>query len=100
MAAPTAEIHDRTLVITMGETLEYDMFPAFRQLYENTGEEITTYVVDFQKTRRIDSAALGVLLLLRQFAGDARERVRLINAGAQVKNTLNIVNFNMFFDVV
>jgi anti-anti-sigma regulatory factor len=48
----------------------------------------------------MDSAALGMLLLLLEKAGNEKERVRLINPNNTTQKILEIANFNILFDIV
>jgi len=56
----------------------------------------TEVVVDFTSTTYIDSAALGMLLLLRDRVGDARQ-IRLANCKGQPDQVLRIANFHKLF---
>jgi len=53
-------------------------------------------VVDFGTTTYIDSAALGMLLLLRDYMGDVRS-IRLANCKGQPDQVLRIANFHRLF---
>lgn len=54
------------------------------------------FEVDLRATDYLDSAALGLLLLLRKHAGDTN-RVKLLNPKPEVRNILDIVNFGSLF---
>lgn len=54
------------------------------------------FEVDLRATEYVDSAALGMLLLLRRHAGDTN-RVKLLNPTPEVRNVLDVVNFGSLF---
>ncbi len=58
---------------------------------------VTEYVVDLRGTEYIDSAALGMLLVLRESAGSAT--VRITNSRPAVRKILQIANFNTLFSI-
>lgn len=91
------QLHDDTLVIRLGKILDIIDHRSFRHAYEDAAAEVRTYVVDFGKTRWIDSSVLGMLLLLRKHAGGSRERIHLMDVGAEVRNIMGPVNLNALF---
>jgi anti-anti-sigma factor len=56
-------------------------------------------VVDLQQVQYIDSAALGILLLLRDKAGAQGAKVELANLQGTVKDVLEIANFHKIFSI-
>ncbi|MDX1589306.1 MAG: STAS domain-containing protein, partial [Oleiphilaceae bacterium] len=57
------------------------------------------YVVDMNTTTYLDSSALGMLLLLRDYAGGDRADVRIENCNGDVRRILTISNFEQLFDI-
>lgn len=82
-------------VITISGRFDFSCHPEFRAAYASvpTGTEV---VVDFSGTTYIDSAALGMLLLLRDRVGDPRH-IRLANCKGQPDQVLRIANFHKLF---
>lgn len=82
-------------VITISGRFDFSCHPEFRAAYAAvlTGTEV---VVDFSGTTYIDSAALGMLLLLRDRVGDPRH-IRLANCKGQPDQVLRIANFHKLF---
>lgn len=56
-------------------------------------------VVDLQQVQYIDSAALGILLLLRDKAAAQGAKVELANLQGTVKDVLEIANFHKIFSI-
>ncbi len=67
----------------------------FRASYVNTPRG-SSYIVDFTRVDYIDSAALGMLLMLKEHAGDAN-LVTLIGCNGQPAQVLKIANFHKIF---
>lgn len=88
---------DDTLTIRVVGSLDFGMHRAFRDAYETAPPQIMNYVLDLSETTRLDSSALGMLLLLRDHAGGNSERVRLRGAHDNVQKTLSAMNFDQLF---
>jgi anti-anti-sigma factor len=82
-------------VIEISGRFDFSCHPEFRAAFTSLvpGSEV---VVDFAGTTYIDSAALGMLLLLRDRVGDARH-IRLANCKGQPDQVLRIANFHKLF---
>ena len=57
------------------------------------------YIVDLSKATYLDSAALGMLLTLRDHVGNDANRVLLRKPSAEVKNLLEYANFRRMFAI-
>ncbi len=89
----------QTLKIRVEGRFDFNCHQAFRQSYEACDAERTEFVVDLKQTSYIDSSALGMLLLLRDYAGGDQARVRLLNCNSEVRNILAISNFEKLFEI-
>lgn len=77
---------------------DFSIHKAFRDAYKN----ITTarqFVVDLTHVEYMDSAALGMLLLLREHAIAHSAKVTLSRPRTDVKRVLDIANFGRLFDM-
>lgn len=77
-------------------------FEAHRDFKEATSgalshEGLTEIEIDFDGVDYLDSAALGMLLLLNERAGG--RKITLINCRGTVKAVLDIANFNKIFEI-
>ncbi|MEO5330026.1 MAG: STAS domain-containing protein [Magnetococcus sp. THC-1_WYH] len=72
---------------------------AFNALSQNYVNKDVRYVLDFKKTKYIDSSALGMLLLFRERVGGHAADIRFINARPAIKQTLTTANFQRLFDI-
>ena len=70
----------------------------FRKAYEEvTGNN--QFTLDFSMADYMDSSALGMLLLLRDYAGGDSAKVELKNCRPEIKNILEISNFQKLFKI-
>lgn len=70
----------------------------FRSAYESS-DKIVTFVVDFLRVDYIDSAALGMLLILKEYADEHNAKVTLANCNSGIKSILEISNFHKIFTI-
>jgi len=71
----------------------------FRAAYRDEQSD-TTYVINLFKTEYMDSSALGMLLLLREFAGEESADIHLLNCSQEVRKVLSISNLDKMFSLV
>ncbi|NWN48967.1 STAS domain-containing protein [Pseudomonas sp. MAFF 301514] len=86
------------LTIAVKGRFDFGSHQSFREAYERFYRVPTTYVVDLKETTYLDSSALGMLLLLRDHAGDDAD-IRVINSNSDVRKILGISNFDKLFDI-
>lgn len=87
------------LTIRVSERFDFSAYEEFRRTYEALTETPSRYVVDFLDTTYLDSSALGMLLLLREFGGGDDACIELINCNPDVRKILTISNFSQLFDI-
>ena len=68
---------------------------AFRRTYLEVNPKPKKFIVDLSETNYIDSSGLGMLLMLREYAGDAE--VKLSQPNELVQSILETANFNRLF---
>ncbi len=93
----TENCNDGTLKIQVKGILGNKVQREFRAAYENA--QAGKYVIDLQNTDNIDSSGLGMLLLLRDFAGGESAKVELINCSEHILDIFNITNFFKLFSI-
>ncbi len=94
MSVSTSKSADgSTVIINVSERFDFSVHRDFRKAYEH-GDAKKTFVVDLRGAPYMDSSALGMLLQLREFAGNRREAVKVCNAGPAIKDILRIANFD------
>lgn len=80
---------------------DFNSFRSFRTDYEAALAQagVKSVLVDLQGVQYIDSAALGILLLLRDKAAPLGIQVELANLTGTVKDVLEIANFHKIFTI-
>lgn len=86
--------------IKLDGAFTFDDHAAFRSMLAQLDEApITACEMDLAGVNFIDSAALGMLLLLREQAQKSHFSVRLTRPGGQVKKMLDISEFGSLFQI-
>lgn len=89
----------QTLVIRIEGRFDFSTHQAFRDAYEHGDPVIRNYIVDLSDTTYLDSSALGMLLLLRDYAGGDSARIVIENCNNDVRRILSISNFEQLFNI-
>jgi anti-anti-sigma factor len=97
MAISTKTDTTRQIIQVRGR-FDFSVQAEFRQAYESV-EPSMQFIVDFRDADYIDSSALGMLLLARDYAGGDNAKIEIINCGPEIKNILEISNFQKLFKI-
>lgn len=85
-------------IINIQGRFDFSLQSEFRQSYELAAPS-SNFVVDFAATDYIDSSALGMLLLLRDYAGGDSANIDIVHCRNEIKNILEISNFQKLFQI-
>ena len=85
-----------THTIKIEGRFDFSIQAAFRGAYEGASAS-SQFILDFSGAEYMDSSALGMLLLLRDYAGGDSAKIDLVRCRAEVKNILEISNFQKLF---
>lgn len=90
-----------TVIIRPDERFDFQAYRAFREAYELELDKasVRRLVIDLQAVKYIDSAALGILLLLRDKAQARSKQVELRNLHGLVKDVFEVANFHKLFTI-
>ncbi|MDX1491081.1 MAG: STAS domain-containing protein [Pseudohongiellaceae bacterium] len=94
-----AEDDGRKQIIKIQGRFNFSMHLEFRDAYSNVTGGGTTFVLDFSEVTYLDSAALGMLLLLREHAEKNGGKVEITRVNDDVKRVLIIANFDSLFTI-
>lgn len=97
MSVTTSTTNDKHTIKVQGR-FDFSMQSDFRKAYEEVPSS-SSFIMDFSSTDYMDSSALGMLLLLRDYAGGDSAKVKLVRCGTEIKNILEISNFQKLFSV-
>ncbi len=87
--AVTIKIHGR---------FDFSLHQEFRQAYESC-PEAARFVIDLGATEYIDSAACGMLMVLRDSAGGDHADISIVNSNPAIKKTLAMLQFHRLFKI-
>jgi anti-anti-sigma factor len=87
------------LTLHLGERFDFSIHRAFHDACLGDIAASRSYVLDLEQVASMDSSALGMLMLLREHAGGERAEIRIVNASADLRNTLRIAGFDKLFTV-
>ncbi|NII09235.1 STAS domain-containing protein [Oleiagrimonas sp. C23AA] len=86
------------LTLHLQERFDFSVHRAFHDACLGS-KQARSYVIDLEGVTAMDSAALGMLLLLRENAGGDNADIRIVNAGPELRNTLRVAGFEKLFTV-
>ena len=86
-----------SLTINVAGRFDFHSHQDFRKAYEQANGAKLSFVVDLGQTEYLDSSALGMLLMLREFAGGNQAAVKIANCQGEIKEVLTIANFQKLF---
>lgn len=84
-----------TTTITIRGKFNFACYDEFHRVVGR--EERASYTVDLSEVEYIDSAALGMLLLLRERVKDDQKRVIIVAGHGQPAEVLRLANFASLF---
>ncbi len=87
------------LIIAIDGRFDFSSHQEFRRAYEESDISPSGYIIDMRDTTYLDSSALGMLLLLRDFAGGDHSSIKITHCNSDVKKILTISNFEQLFDI-
>ncbi len=88
-----------SVTIRIQGRFDFSAHQAFRESYEHLDGSVKEYRIDLQETSYLDSSALGMLLLLRDFAGGDDADIKILNCNDEVKKIFAISNFEQLFEI-
>jgi len=99
----STEVDPDNLVVTINlpENFDFRIHREFRAAYEQSGNENGQFIINLENTKYMDSSALGMLLLLREYTGNesGTDRVKIINISDDVRDILRISKFEKLFQI-
>lgn len=88
-----------SLVIDVVGRLGFDLHRQFRQSYEKQPKRYKRYAVNLKQCDSIDSTGLGMLLMLKDFAGLGKEGLLLVHCREEVAQVLKYASFDELFTI-
>jgi anti-anti-sigma factor len=95
----TTSTHADSARIHLEGRFDFNSQRQFRAAYDaplNDGA-VRTLEIDLGSVEYLDSSALGMLLLLKERAGNAKKELALVNCHGAVLQVLEVANFHKLF---
>ena len=89
----------KVLTIAINGRFDFSAHQAFRDSYEKLSPTPAEIVVDMVDTTYLDSSALGMLLLLREHAGNESANISINGCNEDIKKIFAISNFEKLFTI-
>ncbi|WP_339721630.1 STAS domain-containing protein [uncultured Paraglaciecola sp.] len=88
------------LTIFLEEKFDFGKVKDFRMAYSEHTEDVTSIVINLQKTEYMDSSALGMLLNMQKSLSDSVKSFKITHCRPQVLKILQIARFDKKFLIV
>lgn len=95
----TLSADHKQLTIRVGRRFDFNVHAAFRKSFKQVPGPGTTFYIDLSDTEYIDSSALGMLLILRDYAGGDKARITIRGASPELRGLLTVANFEEVFTI-
>ncbi|MFT5451738.1 MAG: anti-anti-sigma factor [Enterobacterales bacterium] len=99
MSITTSSAEDGHLIIKIKGRFDFSVHQDFKNAYENPDNKSNNFEVDMSGTSYLDSSALGMLLLLRDYAGGDTATISITNSSVEINKILTISNFGQLFNI-
>lgn len=81
--------------IAAPETLNFEWRHIFRPILRQASQE-SHFVIDFSRTKSVDTAALGMLLQLEERVDQNPKRLRMIHVGEELRNLFDVAGLSSY----
>jgi anti-anti-sigma regulatory factor len=89
----------KELTLSLIGKFDYTCHQDFLSAFEALEPIPEKFVIDTLEITAIDSSALGMLLLLRNFAGGDNSDIRIINAKVDILKLMRTCKFDELFEI-
>jgi len=86
------------ITINLSGKFDFNVHQDFRNAYRNE-KPGASYLIKMDGTDYIDSSALGMLLLLREHAGNDKANITISGCKDEIRKILSIANFERLFNI-
>jgi anti-anti-sigma factor len=87
----------KSAVIKVEGRFDFSVHNEFHRAYKDTVLDNGVYNLDLSATEYLDSSALGMLLLLKEYAESNGSSVKISNANHEIMEILQIASFDKLF---
>lgn len=95
----TKFLDGKGLRIKVSGRFEFALHQEFREAYAGVDPKRTSFIIDLTDTSYMDSAALGMLLVLHDRAGGLKSDITLSGFNHSIRQILEIAHFKDLFKI-
>jgi anti-anti-sigma factor len=88
---------ERVVILRVEGRFSFGVHEEFRRAYQETWRPGLHYVLDMRSVEYLDSSALGMLLLMREYVGEGAGLIRILGCSAPMKDVFLRARFDQFF---
>ncbi len=97
---PEVSVDGKTITIKISGRFDFAVQNEFRDCYYDTDlKGNIKFVIDMSGANYMDSSALGMLLMMREYLGGNSADISLVNCSPDIKNILTVANFQSLFSM-
>ena len=89
----------QAITIQITESFRVGDHSDFSKAYESETGENLSFTIDLTSAQYMDSAALGMLLAMREHFGGERASIRIVGCSASLRSILRIARFDQLFSL-
>lgn len=90
---------DDTVSVKISGRFDFSVYQDLRNAYMQSPCPDRKFIIDLSDAEYMDSSALGMLLLLREYVGGERSSVKISGGNPAIKKVLEMANFARLFDI-
>ncbi|NOY63343.1 MAG: STAS domain-containing protein [Gammaproteobacteria bacterium] len=91
--------NDNTVTIKISNQFTYSIQKEFRESYQSHVAKTTKFLIDLSGADYMDSAALGMLMLLKKHADNTASKVVIYHPSQKIEKLLLMAKFDKFFAI-
>ena len=91
--------YQETLEINIIGRFDFSSHNDFRKAYEALEKPPASILINMKQATFVDSSALGMLLILRDFAGGDEANIEINSCNSDVRQILETANFDNLFAI-
>jgi len=99
MGINVVRVNENEIAIIISGRFDFSMNNDFRKILSESNETGQKYSIDMGAVEDLDSAALGMLLLLREKAGGDTANIKIRKCRPDIVEMLKMANFHTMFDI-
>lgn len=94
----TNTTNDNIVHIRVSDRFDYSVHKEFRDAYKDS-DPSAEFIIDMSQASYMDSSALGMMLLLREYLGNDHSKISITGCTAEIRNILEISKFQNLFNI-